>query len=473
MGESKQIIWSGVQVVSVKGASFIFSILMARFVAPEAYGLIAMVTVFIAFFQLFVDSGLGNALIQKKDKSEIDYHTTYSSNMTISIFLYGVMFFCAPFISDFYNQPELTSVVRWLSLTLIIQSTYLVQKCRLTINIDFKKQAKAGVYSTLISGVIGIIFAYFNFQVWALVIQTLSSQVILSILLIAYAKWYPKFNFSISSFKALFRFGSRDLVGNMFTSFFININNLFIGKFYSPSGLAYYNRGFNLGFMPAAMIQETISRISYPVQCKYQDDKDKLLGSFYRYIGLSAFVTFPVMMLLVIFAKPTILILLTSKWEGAISFTQIMALAFMTFPSNVIISQILNAIGRPGLNTKAVLVKRIISFIILIITVFISVKAIAWGICIGNLIEISISIWLSARVIKISVFSIIKPMLKPLLATILMGLMCSGYYLLVDNLYINLFGGVLVGFLSYICISYLLKIEECAIFDKIIGRFKR
>lgn len=472
MAGNKEILWSSIQVVLIKGASFFFSIFMARLIAPEAYGLIAMISVFIAFFQLFVDSGLGNALIQKKDKEEIDYHTSFTSNLGIAVFLYLILFFIAPIISSFYNQPELTAIVRWVSLGLVLQSLYLVQRCKLTIELNFKLQAKAIVFATFLSGSIGLIFAYADYGVWALVIQSLTQNGLTAVFMAIFTKWNPKFKFSKKSFKKLFSYGSKDLLGNIFTSFFMNINNLLIGKIYSPSSLAYYNRGFNLGFMPAGMIQESIGKVSFPVLCHLQSNKGSLLHQFYRYIGLTAYITIPIMTLLAILAKPLIIVLLTEKWIDAVPFTQVMALAFITYPINVSICQIVNAVGRPGVTAKTVIVKRIIALIILIVSVFISVEAVAWGVLISNTIEFLISVYVTSRVVGISVLSQFKPIIKPTIAAIPLiaaTLVCS---CIIHNFYLQIVVGLLFGTTAYIIMTYLLKMEERHYLDNIIHKVK-
>lgn len=473
MAENKEIVWSGIQVASIKGASFVFSILMARLVAPEAYGLIAMISVFIAFFQLFVDSGLGNALIQKHDKSDIDYNTTFSSNLLISILVYIIMYIAAPYVAKFYNEQQLTIIVRWSSLSLIIQGLYLVQKCRLVILIDFKTQALTGVISTIISGIIGLSLAYFGFGVWALVFQSLSGQLINAILMVYYSNWVPRIQFSKKSFISLFNFGSKDFIGNILTSFFMNISNLLIGKFYSPSSLAYYNRGFNLGFMPAGMIQETVCRISYPIQCKFQKDRDNLLSSYYKYIGLAAFISFPIMTLLAVLAKPIIIIILTQRWIQAVPYTQIMALAYLTYPIHVCIIQIVNAVGKPGLNMKYGIVKRIIAFIILLFSVSISVKAVAWGLLISNIIELLLSACISAKVLNIPFFDQFKPVLKSFFVCLLIAIVSCIICKYMGNYYLQIILSLFSSSVIYIGMSYLLKIKERVIFDKIASIFRK
>lgn len=471
MAENKEIIWSGVQVFMIKGASFFFSIFMARLVAPAAYGLIAMVSVFIAFFQLFVDSGLGNALIQKTQKNDIDYHTTFISNLVISLILYVILFFIAPYIADFYHQSSLVAIIRWISLSLVIQSFYLIQRCRLTIRIDFKTQAKAGVLSTLLSGVIGIIFAYYNYGVWALVIQMLSGQILTAALIAWYTKWIPALKFSYSSFKVLFKYGSKDLVGNIFTSFFMNISNLLIGKFYSPANLAFYNRGFNLGYMPAGMIQESLSRVSFPLQCKYQNDREALLATYNKYIGLSAFINFPIMITLACLAKPLVLVLLTDKWAGAVPYTQLMALAFFFHPVNTCIAQVVNAVGYPGRTVKAVIVKRIIALILLIVTVRISVMAVAVSLLISNYLEVIISGFVSSRTLHINFVDQFRPILKPLMASIVCGICIIAVCRIIENYYLQILISIVVSGFAYISLAYMMRMKERTGISRIYTKF--
>ena len=232
---SKGFFWSAVERFSIQGVSFVLGIIIARIVSPSAYGLIVMIQVFITFSQLFIDGGFANALIQKKDRNDTDYCTVFIFNMGIALLLYLLFFLCAPLIARFYVEPQLITITRVIALNLIFSSLSIVQKTRLTINLDFKTQTKAGLIAVIISGTTGVFCAYAGLEVWALVIQGLLNQLIGSIMLMYYSRWRPRMVFSVDSFRRLFSFGSKLMLSNILTGIYINLNNLIIGKKYTSA----------------------------------------------------------------------------------------------------------------------------------------------------------------------------------------------------------------------------------------------
>lgn len=432
---------------------------IARLVAPEAYGLIAMINVFISFFQLFVNGGLASALIQKKDRKEIDFNTTFIANFLIAILLYVLMYLGAPYISKFYNQPEMTSMTRWVSITLILQSLSLIQKTRLTILLDFKTQAIASLISLILGAFLGITLAYNGYGVWALITQTLVGQTTSSLILAIVSKWVPKLQYSWISFKKLFSFGSKQLLTDIFTSFYINSFNLIIGKFYSPSSLAFYNRGFSLGFLPANLWTTTFSRISYPILCENQNSREDLLTQYYRYLSLGSYVLFPISFVIALYAFPIIETLLTQKWLPAAPYLIIMCFVFMIHPFNLTMGQVVNAIGQPDKNLKANLIKSCISFGFLIATVPFGVIWIAVGVLISTFIGVIISSYVSAHALNISIISQYKPLIKPLIACIIMSIIGMSFYL-INNGILILISGIPFCLLTYIGLTYVMNIPE-------------
>ena len=281
---AKGFLWSGIERFSIQGIGFILSIIIARIVSPSSYGLIVMIQVFLSFSQIFIDGGFANALIQKKDRTEIDYYTVFLFNLGVAIGLYVLFFLSAPYIADFYNEPQLTNLTRIISLNLIFSSLSIVQRARLTIALDFKTQTKAGLIAVVVSGTIGVICAYSGLEVWALVIQSLASQVIISLSLMYFSRWMPKMRFSINSFIKMFDYGSKLMANNVVTGIYINLANLIIGKKYSAVDLAYYNRGFTLSQFPSSNIAEIMNRIIFPVLSRVQDDRQQLIEKYLKEI---------------------------------------------------------------------------------------------------------------------------------------------------------------------------------------------
>lgn len=238
----KSVMWSSIERFSVQGIQFILSIVIARLVTPSEYGLIAMLSIFLAIAQTFIDSGFSNALIQKQGRTETDNSTVFYFNIAVSIIVYGMLYGAAPFIADFYKEPLLTTVTRWIGLNIIISAFSIVQRAILIIKLDFKTQAKASLIAVILSGGVGIAFAYYGYGVWALVIQAIASNFINTFLLWIFAKWTPAFRYSWQSFRTLFAFGSKLLLSGLLHTIYMNLYSLVIGKKFSAVEVGYFNR---------------------------------------------------------------------------------------------------------------------------------------------------------------------------------------------------------------------------------------
>ncbi len=457
---SRGFIWSGIERFSIQGISFLLSIIIARIVSPSAYGLIVMIQVFLTFSQLFIDGGFANALIQKKDRNETDYCTVFIFNMAVALALYLVLFFAAPFIADFYDEPQLKSITRIVSLNLIFSSLSIVQKTRLTINLDFKTQTKAGLLSVIISGTIGIICAYCGFEVWALVVQSLINQVIISVALMSFSHWTPKPIFSFHSFKKLFSFGSKLMLSNILTSIYINISNLVIGKKYTSADLAFYNRGFTLSEFPSVNLAVVLNRVIYPVLTQVQDDRELLTKEYLKYLHLSHYIILPLMGLLFVLANPLIEVLLTPKWLDAVPYLQIFCLNFMLYPIMQQSGNPVAAIGHSGILLKYQLVKRIVSFGILIYTLTISIPAVCWGILAGSAFEAVVNVLICRKEIGVGIRTHIKSQIDVITSTLLV---CVIVYfttsLLSSSLWKLLLGGLL-GAILYLGATWIFNFRE-------------
>ena len=293
----KGVMWSAVERFSVQGIQFILTIIIARLVLPSDYGLIAMLNIFLAIARVIVDSGFSSALIQKQDRTETDFSTVFYFNIFISIGFYLLLYISAPYIASFYREPDLSPVTRWIGLNIVISGFSVVQRAKLTINVDFKRQAKASFAAVLISGVIGILLAYKGWGVWALVVQTLSSSLLNTLLLWMFAKWVPKWEFSKESFNTLFSFGSKLLLSGLLHTIYINLYSLVIGRRYTSMDVGFYNRAYQFASFPSINIVEIINRVIFPIQCEIQDDNECLKKSFLKYLKMSCFIVFPLMII--------------------------------------------------------------------------------------------------------------------------------------------------------------------------------
>lgn len=379
----KGVAWTMIERYSGQIVQFVISIILARILTPSEYGLIGMLGIFIGLTSIFIDGGFSSALVQRKDRTDRDISTVFYINVGMAVVMYLLLFVSAPWIADFYKQPELTAIVRVYCLGLVISSLTSTSGVLLVINLDFKTTTKISLSAAFISGIIGIAMAYSGWGVWALVGQSLSSCVISAVLTVYFVRWYPKSGFSRESFRRLFSFSSKLFAATLITTVYDNITGAVIGKQFSAAALGYYNRAYGFNQLVNSNITGVLGRVSYPLLSQIQDQEDRLRQIYKRYIQMSAFLTFPLLMILCGVAKPLVLFLLTDKWSDSIILLQILSFSFMF--DGVIISN-LNLIrvkGRSDLILKLEIIKKAVAFTILGIAIAMdSILAI----CIGKAI---------------------------------------------------------------------------------------
>lgn len=384
----KGLKWTSIETIGVRMAQFIIGVILARLLTPADYGIIGVIAVFIAIATAFVDSGFSNALIRKKNASEVDFSTTFIFNILISVFFYLLLFFGAPYIAKFYNQPELTNIVRVISINLIIGALAAVQKVKISRDLNFKLSAKCSTFATILSGLLGITLAYNGFGVWSLVIQQVANTALNTIFLSLWSDWKPCFVFSLESFHELWRYGSKLLAAGLLHTIYTQFTTIVIGKFYSVSSLGFYTRGQQLPDLLSSNFLSVISRVVFPIFAKIQDDEKRLISAYIAYIKASSVIIIFALLLLLALAKPTILFLLTDRWSNAIPFLEIFCLIYLTDHINIINLNLLQVIGRSDLFLKLEIMKKIISISMIIAAIPFGVMAI----CISRLIYSQIAL---------------------------------------------------------------------------------
>lgn len=452
--------WSAIERFSVQGVSFLLGIVITRLVTPGEYGLIAMLTIFMAIAQTFIDSGFGNALIQKKDRDETDFSTVFYFNIVISAFLYGLLCLCAPLIASLYNQPELTPVTRWIGLNLIFISLSIVQRTRLEINLNFRLLAKLSLAAVIISGIMGIIMAYNGLGVWALVFQSLSNHILSMIFLWIVTKWHPLLTFSINSLKTLFAFGSKLLASGILHTIYLNLYSLVIGKFYNASDVGFYNRAYSITQYPSTNIVSIINRVMYPVQCSHQDDNLWLEKNFLICLRMTCFIVFPLMALLAVIARPLVLLVLTEQWLPAAWLISILSIAYMWYPVMVVNNQILNVKGRSDLFLKAEIIKKIVAVAILCATLPFGIVWLCFGIFIYNVFDMIIIIWFAKKVINTGYISQLRTLLPLIIVTFMSGGTGMTAYVATDNPYVQITIAATLYILIYLTGCHIFKFNE-------------
>lgn len=451
----KGVMWSAVERFSVQGIQFVLSIIIARLVSPSDFGLIAMLSIFIAIAQTFVDSGFSNALIQKKDRTEIDFSTVFYFNIVVSLIVYGILFLFSPFVSSFYDEPQLEIICKVVGLNIIISSFSIVQRTKLNIALNFKPLAKISFISVFFSGIVGVILAWKGYGVWALVIQSLLNQLIGSLLFWIIVRWTPIKTFSISSFRILFAFGSKILAGALLATLCSNMYNLVIGKKYDSANVGYFTRGYTLASFPSDNIGNIISRVVYPILCSVQDDQDKLNEFLIKYISIIAYLLFPLMIALSILSKPLIILILTEKWLPITDIVAIISIASMLHPISYINWQMLNVKGRSDLSLRTEIIKRLFQFAILLITVVISIKMVAIGLLIYYVIEFLIILYYLKYIFSIKYLDVFKCIYPTLNLSIIMGVCIYLCTLLPIHNLAKILLSTVVGTFSYILFSKL------------------
>lgn len=378
----KGVAWSGLEKAVTLTITFVVNIIMARLLTPADYGVVGIIAVFLSFSQLFIDGGFTTALISKADRNEDDYRTVFVFNFAMSVFIYLGLFLSAPLIERFYDIANLGSVIRVYCLMLVISSFSAIQITKFTIAVDFKTISKISVPTGLISGIVGISMAYMGYGVWSIVGQHLTMATLRVLLSIYYSRWFPKPGFSKTSFKQLFGFSSNLIISSLIDKIYTNAYPLFIGKFFPPATLGYYTRGDQFGRLPAGIFDEMFNRVTFPMMSKIQNDEDQLRSLYRKYIKLSSFLIFPIMMLVVVLAEPIVKILLTDKWLDCVIFMQIISMALMMNHIGTINRNLLYVKHHSDYALRLEIIKKLIA-----ITIFlISTKFGILGVCLGQLV---------------------------------------------------------------------------------------
>ena len=466
----KGVFWSAIERFSVQGVQFILSFVIARQLLPSDYGLIAMLNIFMALAQCFIDSGFSNALIQKQNRTQADYSTVFYFNLVASILMYILLLLFAPLIAVFYNQPILEIIIIWTGLTLIIRSISTVQYTILAINLNFKLQAIISFIAIIISGSIAIYLATNGYGVWTLVMQGLINSSVITILLWMTTHWRPSI-FSIASFKEMFSFGSKLLIGGLMHTAYIHLYTLTIGKIFSPKDLGLYSKAANISQYPSTNITNILDRVIYPVLCKLQDKDEALVDKFYLFIKATAFFVFPMMIGLATISPPFIRLVLTDKWLDIVPFLQILCIAYMWDPIMRQTWNFLNIKHRSDYSLKSEIIKKTVAIGILIITIPFGIKIMCIGLIAYSIADLLIILQFTKRILPdINLKNHIKVLSPIIFRSTIMGIFVYIWINIFTNLYIQLIGGLLIGLISYASISFIFAPKDLYCFYNLLKR---
>ena len=463
--------WSLIERLSNQGLNFIISIIIARILSPEDFGLVAMLTIFSAIGHSFINSGFGQALIQKKNATHEDECSIFYFNISVAILFTLILYISSPYIARFYNQPVLLNIARVLSFVFIINSLGLIQRTLLTKELDFKTQLKVSLIGSIFSGIVAIILAMLGFGVWSLVVMSLLNESLITLSLWYFRSWRPSFLFSITSLKSMYNFGSKLFIVSVTNSFFSNMYQLIIGKLFTPSDLGFYTRGMSISRYPTAIIQSVIGQVSFPVLSKIQNDKEQIKKLTQKAVKLAAFVTFPLMFGIIATSESIVTVLLTDKWFESVPYLQLLCIVGMLYPIQAVNLNALNAQGRSDLHLKVDSIYKILVIIMLLLTYKYGIIGIIIGQILNSIIAFYLYSYYSGKILYYSFIQQLKDLMPSFLLSFLMFLVVYAIkYAGIENIYFEFIVQMFLGVIVYTFLNYFFRIEEFLYVVKIYNK---
>ncbi|WP_427875252.1 lipopolysaccharide biosynthesis protein [Flavobacterium sp. MMS24-S5] len=456
------MIWTFLQQFGSQLISFVVSLVLARLLLPEEFGLIGMLTIFMGIGSALFNGGLTSSLIRTQECTQEDYSTVFYFNFAGSILIYGILFMVAPWIAKFYHQPSLTSITRVYGLTFILSAFGTVQNTILTRELKFKKLAIISLPALVISSVVGILMAYLNYGVWSLIVSTLVNVFFVSFFLWFNAKWYPKLIFSKDKFIQHFYYGYKLTISAILDTIFTNIYHIVIGRFYSPTLVGYYTRANTLMMLPVGNISGALNKVVFPLFSKVQDDLPRFRNSYKQIMQMVLFIITPIIVLMGLLAKPLIVLLFTDKWLAVVPIFKIICFTGILYPIHLYNLIVLEVKGRSDLFLKLEVFKKILLTIILIISFFYGFYALLWGQLIFSILALFINTHYAGKILEYSMWQQMRDILPIFIFAVIM----AAITFIVDRMLtsqidiVRLILGSLSGSLTYLLVAYLFKFES-------------
>lgn len=469
---SHNLFWRLLERFGAQGVSFVVSLILARLLDPSVYGLIALVMVFTTILNVFVDSGLGNALIQKKDADDLDFSTVFFFNIVFCLFLYAVLFFCAPLIALFYNMPELTSVVRVLGVTILISGVKNIQQAYVSRHMMFKKFFFSTLGGTLGAAVVGIVLAYCGFGVWALVAQHIFNLLVDTLVLWITVHWRPKRMFSFARLKVLYSYGWKLLVSKLIDTVYEDIRSLIIGKMYTPGDLGNYNRGKQFPQTVVGNLNSAIDSVLFPSMSMEQDDKPRVRAMTSRSIRVTSYVVMPLMAGLAACAAPIVNLILTAKWADCIPYMRIFCIGLAIVPVSMANLNAIKAIGRSDIYLKLEIIRKVIGTVTLVAAMWFGVLWIALSYLANCILNLIVNAAPNKRLLRYGYGAQIRDLLPATLLSVGMGAIVYAVSWLGLSDWLTLLIQVPLGVLVYVLGSRLFKVDSFTYILDILKRKK-
>lgn len=463
------LIWKLMERVGTQGIQFVVQIVLARLLAPEQFGTIAIVMVFINLAQVFVQSGFNTALIQK-DTDELDFSSVLYLSLFVATLLYIVIYSIAPFIANFYRDPLLMPVLRVLGFTLFFGAFNSIQNAYISRNMLFKKLFYSSIGAILISGTAGVIAAYMGLGVWALVIQQLTNQTSIIIIMWFNVKWRPRLIFSFKRVRVLFSFGWKLLASSLLNTLYLDLRTLIIGRIYSSSTLAYYNRGQQFPKVLVSNINGSIQSVMLPTLSAHQDNKIRVKEMMRRSIVTSSFLIFPMMIGMAVVAEPLVKIVLTDKWLPSVPFLQIYCIVYALMPIQTTNLQAINAMGRSDIFLKLEIIKKIVGLTILGVSINFGVIAIAIGGVLSSIISTFVNAYPNKQLLDYSYKEQFIDIIPSLIISITMGCIVYLFNFLNLTAFQLLIMQIISGIFIYISLAKISKNES---YDYLLANLKQ
>ena len=469
----KNIFWKFSERFLAQLITLVVQIVLARFLNPKDFGTVALMTVVIQVLLIFVDSGLGNALIQKKDADELDFSSVFIFNIILGFFIYIIVYFTAPLIALFYNDESITILLRVLAFSVIILGIKNVQQAYVCKTLQFKDFFWATLGGTLTSAVVSIYMAFCGFGVWALISQYMINIFIDTLVLWGIVKWRPKLVFSLKRLKVLLNYGYKLFISYLIDTLYNNLRQLIIGRVYSSADLAFFDRGKQIPFVLIDNVDSSIDAVLFPVMSNVQDDANKVKKITQKAIKVSSYVITPMMFGFIVICDNFVSCILTNKWSPCVPYLRLFCLAFVFWPVHTANLNAIKAMGRSDLFLKLEIIKKTVGIILLLLTAWVSVYAMAISYLVSSFISQFINSWPNKKIIHYSFYQQIKDIFPTIIMSFIMGIVIFFVGEIDFPVGITLVIQIIVGFFVYIIQSIIIKCDSFFYFLNIIKDMKK
>ncbi len=465
------MVWSGIERFATQGVQFVLQIVLARLLMPEDYGIIALLAVFLAVGQTFIDSGFSRALIQKNSCTENDYTTTFIFNVVVGVVAFVLLYIGAGAIARFYNVALLAPIAQAMGVVFICNSLCIVQQAMLTIQLDFKRQAVVSLVSVVVAGGVAVYMAYRGMGAWCIAVQAIVQSAMRCLLFWILCAWWPKGRFDKAAFNRLFHYGSKLLASGLINTVYQNVYTLFIGKIFAPQILGYFSRAKHFTGLPANSLMGTMQRVVFPILSKVKEDEGELKKKYIIFLRLASAVVFPAMVGLACVARPLVIAMITEKWAPVIPLLQVLCLSSMWLPLHVVNLSLLEVKGRTDLFLKVEVIKKTIGIGILLVTMSLgNILYVCYGLVVASVVSLVVNMYYSDKLMQLGFWKQINELKGIIVACLWMVVCIVGWHWMIQwsNVWVVLFSDIVVGMLGYIACHLVMHTKEVAFVKQLI-----